>query len=63
MSPVAAGAAVSGVPIRRLYEAVGVYATPDQDVYDVDIWLNGVHAVATFSALAKVGPRQPADCK
>ena len=56
MSPVAAGAAVSGVPIRRLSEAVGVYAAPDQDVYDVDIWLNGVHAVATCSALGKVGP-------
>jgi len=40
MSPVAAGAAVSGVPVRRLSEAAGVYAAPDQDVYGVDIWLN-----------------------
>ena len=56
MSRVAAGAAVSGVPIRRLSEAVGVYAAPGQDVYGVDIWLNGVHAVATCSAPGKVGP-------
>jgi hypothetical protein len=63
MSPVAAGAAVSGVPIRRLSEAVGVYAAPDQDVYDVDIWLNGVHAVATLFSARQSRPRQPADCK
>jgi|HubBroStandDraft_6_1064221.scaffolds.fasta_scaffold3520497_1 hypothetical protein len=41
---------------RRLSKAVGVYAAPDQDVYGADIWLNGVHAVATCSAPGKVGP-------
>jgi len=56
MSPAAAGAAVSGVPIRRLSEAVGVYAAPDQDVYRAGIWLNGVHAVATWSAPGKACP-------
>jgi hypothetical protein len=41
--------------VIQLSEAVGVYATPDQDVYGVHIWLDGVHAVATCSALGKVG--------